>query len=253
MVEQGLEVHSPADPHSHRPQLLPPPPPPQQQQEISLMSGRIMLMAISAFFTTIFIVFVFHICIRYHLVRRERRRRAALLLAFTDRSPNLNPSANRGIDPDLLQSLPITVRSASNTPIDCSVCLSKIEEGEKMRILPKCRHEFHAECIDMWFSSHSTCPLCRSTIDTDTPAVFNAGTSSSSEEAMVRIEEPPVRIEELGLGFGSRLWWELAGKGLLIRDQGLNRGTIADADLERGEAAELDPNPVSGQSTAQGH
>lgn len=122
-----------------------------------------------------------------------------------------------------------------------------------MRILPKCRHEFHAECIDMWFSSHSTCPLCRSTIDIDTPAVFNAGTASSSEEAMVRIEEPPVRIDEIGLGFGSRRWWQLAGKGLLIRDQGLNRGTIADADLERGEAVELDPNPVSGQSTAQVH
>ncbi|KAH9292280.1 hypothetical protein KI387_042534, partial [Taxus chinensis] len=46
--------------------------------------------------------------------------------------------------------------------MDCAVCLSEFTENEKGRILPKCKHSFHIECIDMWFHSHSTCPLCRS-------------------------------------------------------------------------------------------
>ncbi|KAF3530894.1 hypothetical protein DY000_02042742 [Brassica cretica] len=49
-------------------------------------------------------------------------------------------------------------------PIDCAVCLSEFEDGEPGRVLPSCKHAFHVECIDMWFHSHSTCPLCRSLV-----------------------------------------------------------------------------------------
>ncbi|MGJ2918479.1 RING finger domain-containing protein, partial [Salmonella enterica subsp. enterica serovar Paratyphi A] len=38
------------------------------------------------------------------------------------------------------------------------MCLSEFEEKDKLRVLPKCNHGFHLECIDMWFHSHSTCP-----------------------------------------------------------------------------------------------
>ena len=110
-LKQKHEMHPSLDGNQNH-QQLPQPPPLQaeQQQQSSLLNGRILLMAITAFFATVCIVFVFHICIRYHQLRRARRRRAALLLAFEDQSPNLNLSANRGLDPDLLRSLPITVR-----------------------------------------------------------------------------------------------------------------------------------------------
>ncbi|CAN6243751.1 unnamed protein product [Urochloa humidicola] len=47
----------------------------------------------------------------------------------------------------------------------CAVCLSLVQEGEMVRRLPACMHLFHVCCIDMWLGSHSTCPLCRATVE----------------------------------------------------------------------------------------
>ncbi len=47
---------------------------------------------------------------------------------------------------------------------ECAVCLSEFEAEDSLRLLPKCKHIFHLECIDVWFQSHSTCPLCRAAI-----------------------------------------------------------------------------------------
>lgn len=45
--------------------------------------------------------------------------------------------------------------------IDCRVCLSEFEEGEKVRNL-NCRHTFHKDCLDQWLQQYcATCPLCR--------------------------------------------------------------------------------------------
>ncbi|KAL0452070.1 UNVERIFIED_CONTAM: RING-H2 finger protein ATL34 [Sesamum latifolium] len=43
----------------------------------------------------------------------------------------------------------------------CTVCLSEYHEEDTLRILPQCRHSFHATCIDVWLQQHSTCPVCR--------------------------------------------------------------------------------------------
>ncbi|WOL00762.1 RING-H2 finger protein ATL2-like [Canna indica] len=50
---------------------------------------------------------------------------------------------------------------ASDASVQCVVCLSAMAEGEMVRMLPRCRHVFHVDCVDMWLFSHSTCPLCR--------------------------------------------------------------------------------------------
>lgn len=44
------------------------------------------------------------------------------------------------------------------------MCLCEVCECENVRILPKCSHGFHVECIDMWFQSHASCPLCRTPV-----------------------------------------------------------------------------------------
>ncbi|PHU04054.1 putative dolichyl-diphosphooligosaccharide--protein glycosyltransferase subunit 3 [Capsicum chinense] len=67
-----------------------------------------------------------------------------------------------GLDPSIMTSLPIFLyKKSEQHTIECSICLSTIEDGELVRILPNCMHIFHVECIDKWFDCHSTCPICR--------------------------------------------------------------------------------------------
>lgn len=48
--------------------------------------------------------------------------------------------------------------------IDCRVCLSEFQEGEKVRNL-NCRHTFHKDCLDQWLQQYcATCPLCRNKV-----------------------------------------------------------------------------------------
>ncbi|KAL0339929.1 UNVERIFIED_CONTAM: RING-H2 finger protein ATL43 [Sesamum radiatum] len=49
--------------------------------------------------------------------------------------------------------------------LECAVCLNKFEPDEVLRLLPKCKHAFHIECVDTWLDGHSTCPLCRYRVD----------------------------------------------------------------------------------------
>jgi E3 ubiquitin-protein ligase ATL10/75/76/77/78 len=50
--------------------------------------------------------------------------------------------------------------STSFVGTDCPICLGEFMDGEKVRVLPKCNHGFHVECIDTWLLSHSSCPTC---------------------------------------------------------------------------------------------
>ncbi|GJN27440.1 hypothetical protein PR202_gb15467 [Eleusine coracana subsp. coracana] len=47
---------------------------------------------------------------------------------------------------------------------DCTVCLGEFQDGELVRLLPKCGHAFHVPCIDTWLRAHVNCPLCRSDV-----------------------------------------------------------------------------------------
>lgn len=44
---------------------------------------------------------------------------------------------------------------------ECVVCLDGFQRGEKCRILPVCRHTFHAKCVDSWLYKNPLCPICR--------------------------------------------------------------------------------------------
>ncbi|KAK6161862.1 hypothetical protein DH2020_001703 [Rehmannia glutinosa] len=73
-----------------------------------------------------------------------------------------------GIDRTIIESLPFFRFSSlkgSKEGLECAVCLSKFDDTEILRLLPKCRHAFHMNCIDKWLENHSSCPLCRYKFD----------------------------------------------------------------------------------------
>ncbi|KAM6557541.1 hypothetical protein CsatB_004560 [Cannabis sativa] len=110
-----------------------------------------------------------------------------------------------GLDEALIKSITVCKYNKGDGFIDgtdCSVCLNEFQEEESVRLLPKCNHAFHIQCIDTWLRSHSNCPLCRaqvvcvnaSTNPTQLPSLM-AETSSSNET----IEENPFREIENGV------------------------------------------------------
>ncbi|KZV20332.1 hypothetical protein F511_42417 [Dorcoceras hygrometricum] len=139
------------------------------------LSGKIMLSAIVVLFAVIIFLVSFHLYARWYLIhlrrrqlQRRRQRRSAgrshIVLLADNRYPV--SAADRGLEKAVLDSLPVYIHSfKTGIPSECAVCLSEFAEGEVVRHLPKCGHSFHTQCIDMWFHSHSTCPLCRSPVE----------------------------------------------------------------------------------------
>ncbi|KAF3441891.1 hypothetical protein FNV43_RR15806 [Rhamnella rubrinervis] len=80
-----------------------------------------------------------------------------------------------GIDKTVIESLPFFRFSSlkgSREGLECAVCLSKFEDVEVLRLLPKCKHAFHINCIDHWLEKHSSCPLCRHRLSSDDLAII---------------------------------------------------------------------------------
>ncbi|XP_057779454.1 RING-H2 finger protein ATL52-like [Salvia miltiorrhiza] len=98
-------------------------------------------------------------------VSRNREQRRRLNQHLEDFSSQLQ---SRGLDSYLMHSLPITqIKKCKDTEPnlsswECAVCLGEFEQGEWVKHLPICSHVFHVSCIDTWFQTHDSCPLCRS-------------------------------------------------------------------------------------------
>ncbi|KAL5216387.1 hypothetical protein ABZP36_007788 [Zizania latifolia] len=138
--------------------------------------------------------------------RQQRRRRQALLdpAAPAAATTNVEDGGNDdpeggggggvvhhiwyirtvGLDEAAIDSIAVTRYHAGAGLLgaaDCSVCLGEFQDGEFVRLLPKCGHAFHVPCIDTWLRAHVNCPLCRSDVlDPATTATESGGSESSS-------------------------------------------------------------------------
>lgn len=143
------------------------------ESEVFKIAGRIMVGSIIILFIVITFVFLLHMYAKWHWSRdedpnivawrRQRRRQRSAV------GPAVDPGSmmvHRGLDASVLMSLPIVVYGFKEFKdgLECAVCLCELSDGEKARLLPKCKHWFHVDCIDMWFQSHSTCPVCRAPV-----------------------------------------------------------------------------------------
>lgn len=99
-------------------------------------------------------------CVRCYSRRMAGNPSDAVVIQFAD----------TGLKKAAMKALPIVVyTSPSKLPpglgTDCPICLAEFGEGEKVRVLPKCNHAFHMECIDKWLTSRSSCPMCRHSLN----------------------------------------------------------------------------------------
>lgn len=127
------------------------------------LTGRIMMGAGICVFLVIACIFLIHLYTKWFW-----HTRPDLAATWQDDSQEvaIRIALRKGLDPTVLKTIPEVEFSSKDFEdgLECVVCLCEVCEGEKARFLPKCNHGFHVECIDTWFQSHSTCPLCRNPI-----------------------------------------------------------------------------------------
>ncbi|CAK8565961.1 unnamed protein product [Lathyrus sativus] len=159
-------------------------------QNIFSDNSNIMLAAIISLLLVILFVLLLHLYAKWFLAqahaqaqaRRRRRRRTTVTVSdvlgparfhhfhsFNIEDSPLSSSHTKGLDSSIIASIPLFIYTQKNETqqdekLECVICLSGFENGEMGRCLPKCGHGFHVECIDMWLSSHSNCPICRASI-----------------------------------------------------------------------------------------
>ncbi|KAF8733176.1 hypothetical protein HU200_015551 [Digitaria exilis] len=162
------------------------------QNQLAISNG-VLLAAVIFLFMVVVFVFLLYLYAKRYLGANP------LLAPSTPSSRFLfvsaSPLPQRGLPAAVLRALPVTVygsaaggddSSPAASPkdrLECAVCLSEVADGEKVRTLPKCAHGFHVECIDMWFHSHDTCPLCR------------AAVTAAGDLAALPREDPTAEVE----------------------------------------------------------
>ena len=91
---------------------------------------------------------------------------ALLILSLKSNTRTVTKAQYLGLIEDKCPSFCYTkrMRKPGTEEECCRVCLSEIEEGDKVRNL-KCKHTFHMDCLDTWLQQYrATCPLCRNKV-----------------------------------------------------------------------------------------
>lgn len=95
---------------------------------------------------------------------------------------SMDTADSHGLKKRALRQIPVAVYGSEMeiSATECPICLGEFVEGERVRVLPKCNHGFHVNCIDRWLLSHSSCPNCRhSLIERPTDSRVQGETASA--------------------------------------------------------------------------
>ncbi|CAB4312876.1 unnamed protein product [Prunus armeniaca] len=77
----------------------------------------------------------------------------SMVFTYRIKNSNNNNSSNLNTDDEDLHQ--------------CSICLEEFKDGEECRLLAKCKHPFHKQCVDKWLTNKESkppCPLCRACV-----------------------------------------------------------------------------------------
>ena len=171
------------------PNALPPPPPdPFSRLRFDKSMAIIMVILVVVFFILGFLSVYTRQC-------AERRIRGRFDFTIQPGgSDRLSRRGPRGLSPEVIDTFPTFVYSTvkglkiGTSMLECAVCLNEFRDDETLRLIPKCNHVFHSRCIDVWLSSHSTCPVCRDNLIPRPDDMFDAA---------VQIPDPGVESNEL--------------------------------------------------------
>ncbi|KAL2234386.1 E3 ubiquitin-protein ligase ATL6 [Sesamum indicum] len=118
-------------------------------------------------------------------------------------------AAGRGLDASVIETFPtfsyseVKDHKIGKGTLECAVCLNEFQEDERLRLLPKCDHVFHPECIDAWLESHVTCPVCRANLvpqpgdeQVQADAQESTGNDHNVERSNSRNDEIVLQVDE---------------------------------------------------------
>ncbi|CAA0401786.1 unnamed protein product [Arabidopsis thaliana] len=157
-------------------QYPPPPPPPPPPRELSLLLPT-SICVVGSIILFLFLVFFLYL----HITQQRRISAASVTPGDTNQQEDEDETEERdfsdfhhvwqiptvGLHRSAINSITVVGFKKGEGIIDgteCSVCLNEFEEDESLRLLPKCSHAFHLNCIDTWLLSHKNCPLCRAPV-----------------------------------------------------------------------------------------
>ncbi|CAN6270062.1 unnamed protein product [Urochloa humidicola] len=134
-----------------------------------VLSGAVLLFVALAF---VFVVYHYFTISRRAGAARQQQRGTLLMRGGDTAAGCRGGGGSGGVDAATLRVMPVTVycRAKDGEALECAVCLAELADGEAARFLPRCGHGFHAECVDLWLTGHTTCPLCRVAVDVDRAA-----------------------------------------------------------------------------------
>ncbi|KAG8489389.1 hypothetical protein CXB51_017464 [Gossypium anomalum] len=121
------------------------------------------LSVVASFPITVFIIYIIRTC--YEKARRQLRHPAQDIEAGSQsmRQPAGTVVIHKNNNIIIPQETTPKEEEESGSK-DCAICLEELKEGDRCRMLSKCRHVYHFSCIDRWLLKHSHCPLCRASI-----------------------------------------------------------------------------------------
>ncbi|CAH2034926.1 unnamed protein product [Thlaspi arvense] len=126
-----------------------------------VLTGGLLFIILTGFFSFFFCGSFFKKVLTIMNNHRNRNRPSDLI------QPSIPPE-NAGLDTKIIESFPEFPYSVKDRGMDqCSICLTDFTDNDTMRLIATCNHFFHTICIDLWFESHKTCPVCRRELDVD--------------------------------------------------------------------------------------
>ncbi|KAK1425000.1 hypothetical protein QVD17_20342 [Tagetes erecta] len=163
--------------------IFPPPPSFQSEDDGSGMNFSPLIIVVIGILVSALLLVSYYTVISKYCKRREDQ-----VSTPVESDNRIQPAthdqwqhAATGLDESLIKSIAVCRYMKGDDVVegsDCAVCLSEFQDGESVRLLPKCGHAFHLPCIDTWLRSHSNCPLCRSHVLPGIPVPFQRPSES---------------------------------------------------------------------------